>query len=152
MGYAQCRLCCGTPPLLWTQCSNDSSGLGVETSTLHSNAHDSDSERSSQTFPASSLEAPWPSKVRNLRPRTSVRSSFHPRTLLSARNKVGILHGLASSNWWIDRVHQPRVGLVPPAICEQMARQLVWPITHSGIPAQQSCPLCYPTASVPAQH
>ena len=84
--------------------------------------------------------------------RTSVHSSFHPRTLLSTRNKVGILHGLASSDRQTDGVRQPRVGPVPLAICEWTVRQLVRPITHGGIPAQQSCPLCYPTASVPAQH
>jgi len=152
MGHAQCRLCCGTPPLLWTRCSDNSSGLCVETSTLHSNAHNGDSGRSSQTFPTSSLEAPWPSKVHNLRLRTSVCSSFHPRTLPSTRNKVDVLYGLAFPDRRTDRACQPRVGPVPLAICERMARQLVRPITHGGIPAQQSCPLRYPTASVPARH
>jgi len=54
--------------LLQTRHSNDSSRLSVETSILHSNAHNSDSRRSSQAFVASSLEAPWPFEVRNLRP------------------------------------------------------------------------------------
>ena len=133
MGHAQCGLCCGTPPLLWTRCSDDSSRLCVETSTLHSNAHDGDSRRSSQTFPASSLEAPWPSKVRNLRLRTSVCSSFHPRTLPSARNKVGVLYGLASPDRRTDRACQPRVGPVPLAICKRAARRLVQPLTHGGV-------------------
>ena len=152
MGHAQCGLCCRTSPLLWTRRSNDSSRLGVETSTLHSNAHDGDNRRSSQTFSASSLEAPWLSKVHNLRPRTLVHSSFHPRTLPSARNKVGVLHGLASSDRWTDGARQPRVGPVPLAICERTARRLVQPITHSRIPAQQSCLLHHLTASIPAQH
>jgi len=52
---------------------------------------------------ASSLEAPRPSEVHNLRLRTSVHSLFHPRTLPSARNKVGILHSLASSDRQTDR-------------------------------------------------
>jgi len=121
-------------------------------STLYSNAYDGDSVRSSQTFPTSSLEAPQPSEVRNLGPRTSVCSSFYPRTLPSPRNKVGVLHSLASLDRWTDRARQPRVGPVPLAICERMARRLVRPITHGGIPAQQSCPLRYPTASVPARH
>jgi len=72
MGHAQCGLRCGTPPLFQTRCSDDSGGLGVETGTLHSDTHDGDSGRSSQTFPTSSLEAPWSSEVRNLGPRTSV--------------------------------------------------------------------------------
>jgi len=150
MEHTQCGLCCGTPPLLQTQCSDNNSGLDVETSTLHSNAHDSDSGRSSQTFSASSLEAPWSSEVHNLRLQTSVHSSFHPRTLPSARNKVGILYSLASLDQWTDGACQPRVGPVPLAICERMARRLVRPITHDGIPAQQSCSLRYPTVSVPA--
>ena len=152
MGHAQCGLCCGTPPLLQTRHSDDSSRLSVETSTLHSNTHNGDSGRSSQTFPASSLEAPQPSKVHNLGPWTSVHSSFHPRTLPSARNKVGVLHGLASLDRRTDRARQPKVGPVPPVICEWTARRLVRPITHSRIPAQQSCPLRYPTASVSARH
>ena len=84
--------------------------------------------------------------------RTSVRSSFHPRTLLSARNKVGVLHGLASSDRRTDGARQPRVEPVPLAICEWTVRRLVRSITHDRIPAQQSCPLCYPTASIPAWH
>ena len=72
--------------LFQTRRSDDSGGLSVKTSTLHSDTHDGDSGRSSQVFPTSSLEAPWPSKVCNLRQRTSVRSSLHPRTLPSARN------------------------------------------------------------------
>ena len=90
--------------------------------------------------------------MHNLRPWISVCSLFHPRTLPSARNKVGVLYGLASSDWQTDGVCQPRVGLVPLAICERMPRRLVQPIIHGGIPAQQSCPLCYLIASVPARH
>ena len=33
-----------------------------------------------------------------------------------------------------------------------MARRLVQSITYGGVPTQQPCPLCYPTASVPARH
>jgi len=84
--------------LFQTRRSDDSGGLSVKTSTLHSDTHDGDSGRSSQVFPTSSLEAPWPSKVRNLGLRTSVRSSFHQRTLPSTRNKVGIFYCLAPSN------------------------------------------------------
>ena len=61
-------------------------------------AHNSDSRKSSQAFPTSSLKAPWPSEVCNLGPWTSVCSSFHQRTLLSTRNKVGIFYCLAPSN------------------------------------------------------
>jgi len=152
MGHAQCGLHCGTPPLFWTQCSDDSGGLSVETSTLHSNAHDSDSGRSSQAVPTSSLEAPWPSKVRNLGPQTLVRSSFYQRTLPSTRNKVGIFYCLTPSNRRTNGACQPGVRPVPPALCEQAARRLVRPFTHGGVPAQQSCPLHYPTNSVPARH
>jgi len=152
MGHAQCGLHCGTPPLFRTRRSDDSGGLSVETSTLHSNTHDGDSGRSSQAFLTPSLEAPWSSEVHNLRPQTSVCSSFHQRTLLSTRNKVGIFYSLAPLNWWKDRVCQPGVGPVPPALCEQAARWLVWPVTHGRVPAQQSCPLHHLTASVPAQH
>jgi len=59
---------------------------------------------------------------------------------------------LASSDKWTDGARQPRVGPVPLAICERMARRLVQPITHSRIPAQQSCLLHHLTASIPAQH
>jgi len=132
--------------------SDDSSRLSVKTSTLHSNAHDSDSERSSQAFPISSLETPWSSKVCSLRPQTSVRCSFYQRALLTTRNKVGVFYSLAPPNQRTNRMHQPRVGPVPLAICKRAARQLVRPLTHGGIPAQQSRPLHYPTASVPARH
>jgi len=121
-------------------------------STLHSNAYDSDSRRSSQAFPVSSLEAPWSSKVCNLGLQTSVRSSLHQGTLPPARNKVGIFHSLVSSNQQTDGVCQPRVGPVPPALCEQKARWLVWPLTPGGVSAQQSRPLCYSTASISAWH
>jgi len=121
-------------------------------STLHFNAHDSNSGRSSQTFPVSSLKAPQSSKVHNLRLQTSVHSLFHPRTLPSARNKVGVLHGLASSDRQTDGACQPRVGPIPLAICKQTARRLVQPITYGGIPAQQSCLFHYPTASISARH
>jgi len=124
----------------------------VKTDTLHSDAHNSDSRRSSQAFPVSSLEAPRPSKVHNLRLWTSVRSSFYQRTLLPARNKVGVFHNLASSNRQTDGACQSRVRSVPPALCEWMARWLVWSLTLSRVPAQQSCPLHYPTASIPARH
>ena len=58
MGYSQCGLCCGTPLLFQTRRSDDSGGLSVETSALHSDTHDGDSGRSSQAFPIPSLEAP----------------------------------------------------------------------------------------------
>ena len=102
MGHAQCGLCCGTPPFFWTRCSDNSGGLSVETSTLHSDAHNGNSRRSSQAFPASSLEASRPSKVCNLGPQTSVHSSFHQRTLPSTRNKVGVFYSLAPPNQWTD--------------------------------------------------
>ena len=144
MGHAQCGLRCGTPPLFQTRHSDDSGGLGVETGTLHSDTHNGDSGRSSPAFPTSSLETPRSSEVCSLRPRTSVRRSFHQRALLTTRNKVGVFYSLAPSNRWTDRVCQPGVGPVPPALCEQKARQLVQPITHGRVPAQQSCLLrCY---------
>jgi len=62
---------------------------------------------------------------------------------------------LAFSTAWYpqtNRACQPRVRLVPPALCEQTARWLVQPLTHDGVPAQQSCPFYYPTASISAQH
>jgi len=77
----------------------------------------------------------------------SLRTSLTP-----TRNKVGILHSLVSSNQWTDRAHQPRVRPVPMALCEQTARQLVRPLTHGRVPAQQSCPLYYLTASISAWH
>ena len=150
MGHAQYGLHCGTPPLFWTWRSDDSGRLSVKTSTLHSNTYDSDSGRSSQAFPISSLEALWPSEVRNLRLQTSVRSSFYQRTLLSTRNKVGIFYHLAPSNQWTNGTCQLGVGPVPPAFCEQAARRLVWPFIHGGVPAQQSYLLHHPTNSVPA--
>jgi len=58
MGHAQYGLRCGTPPLFRTRRSDDSGRLGVEMGTLHSNAHDGDSGRSSLAFPTSSLETP----------------------------------------------------------------------------------------------
>jgi len=152
MGHTQCGLRCGTPPLLWTRCSDDSGGLGVETGTLHSDAHDGDSGRSSPAFPTSSLETPWSSEVRSLRPRTSVHRLFHQRALPTTRNKVGVFYSLAPPNRQTDRTCQPGVGPVPPAICKRVARRLVRPLTHGGVPAQQPCLLRYPIASVPARH
>ena len=134
------------------QCSDDNSRLGVETGILHSNTHDGDSERSSQTFSTSSLETPQSFEVCSLRLQTSVRHSFHQRALPPTRNKVGIFYSLAPPNWRTDRTHQPRVGSVPPAICKWTARRLVRPLTHGGVPVQQSHPLCYPTASIPVWH
>ena len=122
MGHAQCGLHCGTPPLFQTRRSDDSGGLSVEMSILHSDVHDGDSGRSSQAFPTSSLEAPRPSEVHNLRLQTSVCSSFHQRTLLSTRNKVGIFYCLALSNQRTNGACQPGVGPVPLALCEQAAR------------------------------
>jgi len=82
----------------------------------------------------------------------TVHGSFHQRALLPARNKVGVFYGLVFSNWWTDGARQLRVRPVPLALCEQMARQLVWSFTHSGVPAQQSCLLHYLTVSIPAWH
>jgi len=152
MGHAQCGLRCGTPPLFQTQRSDDSGELSVEMGTLHSDTHNSDSGRSSPAFPTSSLETPRSSEVRSLRPKTSVRSSFHQRALLTTRNKVGVFYSLAPPNRRTDGTRQPGVGPVPLAICKQAARRLVRPLTHGGVPAQQSCPLCYPTTSIPARH
>jgi len=152
MGHAQCGLCCGTPPLFRTRRSDDSGGLGVETGTLHSDTHDSDSGRSSQTLPTSSLEAPQSSEVRNLRPRTSVCSSLHQRALPTTRNKVGVFYSLVPPNRRTNGTRQLGVGPVPPAICKRAARRLVRPLTYGGVPTQQSCPLRYPTTSVPARH
>jgi len=152
MGHTQCRLRRGTPPLFQTQRSDDSGGLGVETGTLHSDAHDSDSRRSSLAFPTSSLETPQSSEVCSLGLQTLVRCSFHQRALPTTRNKVGIFYSLAFPNRWTDGTRQPRVGPVPLAICKRAARQLVQPLTHGGVPAQQSRPPRYPTASVSARH
>ena len=91
-------------------------------STLYSDVHDGDSGRSSQAFPTSSLEAPWPSEVHNLGPRTSVRSSFHQRTLLSTRNKVGIFYHLVPLNRQTNGACQPEVGPVTLALHERAAR------------------------------
>jgi len=90
--------------------------------------------------------------VHNLRPQTFIRSAFHQRTLSLTRDKVGVFHSMASSNGQTDRAHQSRVRSVPPALCERIARRLVWPPTHGGVPAQQSCPLYHSIASVPARH
>jgi len=152
MGHTQCRLRCGTPSLLRTRCSDDSGRLGVETGTLHSDTHDGDSGRSSPAFPTSSLETPWSSEVRSLRPRTSVRRSFYQRALPTTRNKVGVFYSLAPPNRQTDGTRQPGVGPVPPAIRKRAARRLVRPLTHGEVPAQQPRPLRYPTASVPARH
>ena len=152
MGHTQCGLRCGTPSLFQTRCSDDSGGLGVETGTLHSDAYDGDSGRSSLAFPASSLETPRSFKVCSLRLQTSVHHLFHQRALPTTRNKVGVFYSLAPPNRWTDRTRQPRVGPVPPAICKRAARRLVRPLTHDGVPAQQSHLLHYPTASVSAQY
>ena len=88
----------------------------------------------------------------SLGPQTSVRRLFHQRALPPTRNKVGVFYSLAPLNWWTDRMRQPRVGPVPSAICKWAARRLVWPLTHSRVPAQQSHLLYYPTASIPAWH
>ena len=132
--------------------NDDSSRLGIETGTLHSDAHDGDSGRSSQAFPTSSLETPRSSEVCSLRPQTSVHRLFHQKALLTTRNKVGVFYSLAPPNQWTDGMCQPRVGPVPPAICKQAARRLVRPLIHGGVPAQQLRLLRYPTASVPARH
>jgi len=121
-------------------------------STLHSDTHDGDSGRSSQAFPTSSLKAPWPSEVRNFRLRTSVHSLFHQRTLPFTRSKVGIFYPLVPSNQRTNRACQLGVGPVPLALCERAARRLVRPFTHSGVPAQQSCPPYHPTNSISARH
>ena len=152
MRHTQCGLHCGTPPLFWTQCSDDSGRLSVETSTLHSDTHNGDSGRSSQAVSTSSLEAPWSSKVHNLGLWTSVHSLFYQRTLPSTRNKVGIFYCLAPSNRQTNGACQPGVGPVPLALRERAARRLVRPFTHGGVPAQQSCPLHHPTNSIPARH
>ena len=83
---------------------------------------------------------------------TSVHRSFYQRALPTTRNKVGVFYSLAPPNQRTDGTRQPRVGPVPLAICKQVARWLVRSLTHGGVPAQQSCPLCYPTASIPAWH
>ena len=57
-------------------CTWHSGRLSVKTGILYSDTHNSDSRGSSQTFPVSSLENPWSSEVHNLRPQTSVHSSF----------------------------------------------------------------------------
>ena len=88
----------------------------------------------------------------NLRPQTSVCSSLHQGTLPPTRNKVGIFYSLVFLNWWTDKVRQPRVGPVPPALCERKTRRLVQSLTPGGIPAQQLCPLYYSTASISARH
>ena len=88
----------------------------------------------------------------SLRLQISVRYLFYQGALPPTRNKVGVFYSLAPPNQQTDRMHQPRVGPVPPAICKQAARWLVRPLTHGGVPAQQSRLLCYPTASVPARH
>jgi len=152
MEHAQCRLRRETPPLFQTRCSDDSGGLGVETGILHSDAHDGDSRRSSLAFPTSSLETPQSSEVCSLGLRTSVRHSFHQRALPTTRNKVGIFYSLALPNRQTNGTRQPRVGPVPPAICKRAARQLVQPLTHGGVLAQQLRLLHYPTASVPTRH
>ena len=133
MRHTQCGLCCRAPLFFRTRCSNDSGGLSVETGTLHSDAHNGDSGRSSLAFPTSSLETPWSSEVCSLRLRTSVRCSFHQRALLTTRNKVGIFYSLAPPNRRTDGTCQPRVGPVPPAICKRAARRLVRPLTHGGV-------------------
>jgi len=125
MGHTQYGLHCETPSLFQTQCSDDSSGLGVETGTLCSDAHDSDSGRSSLAFPTSSLETPRSSEVHTLRLRTSVHCSFYQRALPTTRNKVGIFYSLAPPNQQTDGTRQPGVGPVPLAICKRVARQLV---------------------------
>jgi len=150
MGHAQCGLRCGTPPLFQTRRSDDSSGLSVETGTLHSDAHDGDSGRSSPAFPTSSLETPQSSEMRSLRLRTSVHRSFYQRALPTTRNKVGVFYSLAPLNRQTDGTCQPGVGPVPPAIYKRVARRLVRPLTHGRVLAQQPRPLCYPTTSVPA--
>jgi len=152
MGHAQCGLRCGTPSLFQTRCSDDSGGLGVEMDTLHSDTHDGDSGRSSPAFPTSSLETPQSSEVHSLRPRTSVRSSFHQRALLTTRNKVGVFYSLAPPNQRTDGTRQLGIGPVPPVVCKRVARRLVQSLTHGGVPAQQSCLLRYPTTSVPARY
>jgi len=143
---------CGTPPLLQTWHGNNSGRLGVEMGTLHSDAHNGDSRRSSPAFLTSSLETPWSSKVCSLGPWTSVHHSFHQRALPPPRNKVGIFYSLAPLNQWADRMHQPRIGPVPPAICKWVAGRLVWSLTHGGVPAQQPRPLHYPAASISTRH
>ena len=47
---------------------------------------------------------------------------------------------------------QPGVGPVPPALYEQVARQLVRPVTYGRVPVQQSHPLYHLTASIPARY
>jgi len=140
------------PPLLQTQCSDDGDRLSIETGALHSDTHDSDSERSSQAFFISSLETPWSSKVCSLRPWTLVHYLFHQRALLPTRNKVGVLYSMAPPNQRTDGTCQPRIGPVPLAICKWAARQLVWPLTHGRVPAQQSRLLHYLTASISTRH
>ena len=152
MGHAQCGLCCRTPPLLRTRHSDDSGRLSVKMDTLYSNTHNGDSKRHSQAFLTPSLETPRSSKVCSLGLQTSVHCSFHQRALLLTRNKVGVLYSLASPNQWTDRTRQPRIEPIPPAICKWTARRLVQPLTHGRVPAQQSRPLCYPTASIPTWH
>jgi len=88
----------------------------VETGTLYSDTHDGDSGRSSQAFPTPSLEASQTPEVRNLGPQTSICSSFHQRTLPATRNKVSVFYSLAPPNRRTDRVCQPGVGPVPPAL------------------------------------
>ena len=121
-------------------------------SALYSDVYNGDSGRSSQALPTSSLEAPWPFEVCNLEPWTSIHSVFHQRTLSLTRNKVGVFHSIASLNWRTDGACQSRVRLVPPALCEQIVKWLVWPPTHGGVPAQQPCPFRHLTASVPTRH
>ena len=96
MGHAQCGFCSGTPPLFRTRCSDDSGRFSVETSALHSDAHNRDNGGSSQAIPTPSLEAPWPSEMRSLGPWTSIHSLFYQRALPLARNQTSVLHSLHS--------------------------------------------------------
>ena len=75
------------------------------------------------------------SDMHSLGPWTPVCSLFHQRTLLPTRNKVGVFHSLASSNRQTDRACQPGVRPVPLALCKQVPRRLVRPLTPGRVPA-----------------
>jgi len=63
-----------------------------------------------------------------------------------------LLHGLAPPDGQTNGMRQLGARPVPSLICQRMAEGLVRPPTDRGVPAQQPCPLCDATTSVPTRY
>ena len=152
VGYAQCRFYSWAPRVFWTWRCHDGRGCCLQKSTLHSDAHDGYSRRSSLTLSPLCLETPWSPETHRLWPWISICSFIHQGTVQATRYTNILLYSLAPPDGQTNGMCQPGARPVPLSIHQQMTGQLVRPPIHRRVPAQQLCPFCDATTSVPTRH